>query len=445
MPTLDGLYTPFSDYPGYSSMAPCMRSCENSQSYNGCDQARCWCNKGNLDLRVASVTRCASSKCTFANMNTQTDVDVISNFQIMYCADKGLSPEGMTMPSTVQAKPTATGGIYNTRTITGLPSRAYPTSGPSATLGTSTNTNNNSIPSVLNTTTKIGIGVGSAFCLAVIFAMIYLCVRRRRRQPQYYPPPPPYQNTIPPPIPTAPTPYTVNSPFSPPLQPAPIHIPQQPQQYASYTKGDVSPIEEKAVPAVSINRKEVGNSRTDLGISSPTPPPATTKSPPPTVAQHNHHGPAEIYGDIPAPRHEIPIDGEITNTVSTRGMELDGTARPVLHQYPQGSELAGSPMNQYPRGSELDGSTPNHYQQSGQGQWGYGYPQAQELSATQHQQQQQQRQELPGSQNEWRQELAGGQNQWQQRQELAGGQTQWQQRHELGGGGTGAHEMGPGR
>jgi len=34
MPSLDGDYDPFLDYPGYRAMAPCMRSCEDAAYYN---------------------------------------------------------------------------------------------------------------------------------------------------------------------------------------------------------------------------------------------------------------------------------------------------------------------------------------------------------------------------------------------------------------------------
>ncbi|KAF2865345.1 hypothetical protein BDV95DRAFT_257413 [Massariosphaeria phaeospora] len=135
MSSIDGTYSPFDDYPGYSGMAPCMRTCDHSFGYNGCDRAPCWCNKGNLDLRVGSITRCASSECTFANMNTATDVSVLSGIQVMYCADRGQSPAGMTMPSTVDAMPTGSSDPFATDTflVTGTASRTRPTSGPAAT------------------------------------------------------------------------------------------------------------------------------------------------------------------------------------------------------------------------------------------------------------------------------------------------------------------------
>jgi hypothetical protein len=104
----------------------------------GCDQSRCWCKKGNLDLRMSLMTRCASASCTFANMNTQTDLDTLSVVQIQYCADRGFSPEGMTIPSTVEASPTGSNSpdasATGTEAVqTGTGSRTDLNSGPSAT------------------------------------------------------------------------------------------------------------------------------------------------------------------------------------------------------------------------------------------------------------------------------------------------------------------------
>jgi hypothetical protein len=65
---------------------------------------------------MSSMTRCASTSCTFANMNTQTDVDRFSSIQVQYCADKGLMPSGMTLPSSVEAVPTATDETFATGT-----------------------------------------------------------------------------------------------------------------------------------------------------------------------------------------------------------------------------------------------------------------------------------------------------------------------------------------
>lgn len=32
--SIDGVYSPFADYPGYSSMAPCMRRCNDDMGFN---------------------------------------------------------------------------------------------------------------------------------------------------------------------------------------------------------------------------------------------------------------------------------------------------------------------------------------------------------------------------------------------------------------------------
>ena len=107
----------------------------------GCDNAACWCNKGNLDLRIATITRCASTSCTFANMNTVTDVSILSGIQVQYCVDQNHSPSGMTVPSEAESATTESGvqstGVVPVGTGTGtgtdMASRTRVTSGPSAT------------------------------------------------------------------------------------------------------------------------------------------------------------------------------------------------------------------------------------------------------------------------------------------------------------------------
>ncbi|KAF2017099.1 hypothetical protein BU24DRAFT_460188 [Aaosphaeria arxii CBS 175.79] len=447
MSSIDGTYSPFKSYPGFSSMAPCMRACDENQGFNGCDQARCWCTKPNLDLYMTGMARCASSRCTFQNMNTQTDLDLASGVHVEYCADRGFSPAGMTLPSTAEANPTASSDPFTTNgpLTTGSETRSRPTSGPTSTSTNppNTNTSTNTSSGGMTVATKAGIAIGAAFCVLLLIVIVLL-LRRRRHKTQFYPQPPPPQNQNPSMLnnfpnggaPMAPTPYSNHGPFNPPplQQPSPLHIPQQHQQqqiYPSYTKGDVSPIEEKAPPfpattsASAIPRKEISTTSVSKEITSNTTPSSVS----PTLAAANvaATGPTEIQGDDPPPRHEIPTDGEITNTVTTRGMELDASQRPSGYQYSTpppgaGAELPANPQHQGGAG----------YQQSGQGQWGH-YQQQQQYPSGAH--------EVPGGQNQWpRQEMdAGGQQQqqgWGQRYEVDGGQNQWgsgQRRHELGG------------
>lgn len=86
---------------------------------------------------MSVMTRCASTSCTFANMNTQTDMSILSGIQVQYCVDRGFSPAGMAMPTTVEALSTASNDAFSTQTAveTGSGSRTRPTSGPSATSG----------------------------------------------------------------------------------------------------------------------------------------------------------------------------------------------------------------------------------------------------------------------------------------------------------------------
>lgn len=86
--------------------------------------------------------------------------------------------------------------------------------------------------------------------------------------------------------------------------------------------------------------------------------PQGTPGPRPAQPHADTAGPREVYGSVPPPRHEVPNDAEITNTVTTRGMELDGQQRAFTpHQQQQ------PPVNQYPG-----------YQESGQGPWRHELP-----------------------------------------------------------------------
>jgi hypothetical protein len=67
---------------------------------------------------MSSMKECASESCTFANMNTQTDLDMLSAIQVQYCADKGFSPEGMTLPSTNAATATTSDSAGASATTT---------------------------------------------------------------------------------------------------------------------------------------------------------------------------------------------------------------------------------------------------------------------------------------------------------------------------------------
>lgn len=86
---------------------------------------------------MESITRCASTSCTFANMNTETDVSTLSIVQVQYCADRGFSPAGMVVPSTARASPTGSSGSVDSQTATATATdsstRTRPTSGPAAT------------------------------------------------------------------------------------------------------------------------------------------------------------------------------------------------------------------------------------------------------------------------------------------------------------------------
>lgn len=71
-------------------------------------------------------------------MNTQTDADQLSGIQVQYCIDKGVSPAGMTVPSTAEASPTESSPA-ETGTVetmgSGSATRSRPTSGPAETSG----------------------------------------------------------------------------------------------------------------------------------------------------------------------------------------------------------------------------------------------------------------------------------------------------------------------
>lgn len=258
--------------------------------------------------------------------------------------------------------------------------------------------------SLLSTAAKTGIGIGVSACALLAFLIVLLILRRRRPPPTYYPPPPSYG--IAPPPNMAPTPYSGNGPFSPPpiQQPIPMHVGQQQGGYAMNNMGDVSPIEEKAVPVVSttpkVLRKEVGGgklgrkSTADISVATP---PGTPRSqqPPPSQNQNGNgnvyanetDGPREVHGSVPPQRHEVGNEGQITNTVSTRGMELDGQQlQPVANQYP-GQQSYQQSAQGYPYYNPGTGGVP-HEVDGGRNEWA----QRQELAAGQWG-----RQELPGN------------------------------------------------
>jgi hypothetical protein len=135
------------------------------------------------------------------------------------------------------------------------------------------------------------------------------------------------------------TPHQGNGPYNPPplQQPQPVYA-----AGADYKKGDVSPIEEKAVPAVT--RKEVGG-----GISNPVSPAPTNATLVPAP------GANEVHGSLPPERHEVGNDGQISS--------------PPVQQYPGQQQYQQSPQGQwaqYGGAQELAGPQANHGQQNGQ-------------------------------------------------------------------------------
>jgi hypothetical protein len=179
--------------------------------------------------------------------------------------------------------------------------------------------------------------------------------------------------------------------------------------------GDVSPASEKAVPVTTtprISRKEIGGgkqlsrrSTTADSIINATPP-ISPRHQSPLLAStrnlntynHNANGPLEVHGSVPPERHEIGNDGQVTNTMNARGMELD--SQTVASRYPPGTEWDGSTVA---GGSHYGGSG---FQQS---------PQSHPQYAAR---------DVDGAHNRWgkRQEMAAdqGQGKWAQRQELPG-------------------------
>ncbi|KAF2463443.1 uncharacterized protein BDR25DRAFT_347211 [Lindgomyces ingoldianus] len=323
------------------------------------------------------MTRCASTRCTFANMNTMTDMSTISAIQVLYCDDKGFSPAGMTLPSTIEAITTASGAMPTTQAATTTnPGSRQTFGGPTSTSAPSSSTSS----SLLSTAAKTGISIGVTACALLVALIIILLCRRRRPKPTFYPQPPSQNPQFQPPM--APTPYQNTPPFSPPqfAAPAPLIIPQQGQQQGILAP-DVSPIDEKAPPLVGVVRKEVPRSKDEF--SSPTPPPPAQT---PTTQRQ-----LELHGSVPPPRHEVVNDGQVTNTVSTRGMELDGQPQSQPHyqqsaqgpwQYPQhaagGQELDGNQTQRHELyhqqgvvGQELDGNQRHELPPHGQG-YGYG-------------------------------------------------------------------------
>lgn len=207
----------------------------------------------------------------------------------------------------------------------------------------------------------------------------------------------------------APTPYSGTGPYAPPplQQPTPIHPPKNQE----YQAGDVSPIEEKAVPAVTVMRKEVAKTPGVSAPSSPSPVSAVPAAPTDSATEGANRG-VEVPGSVPPPRHEIPTDGEITNSLGARGPELDGVVVNQQQQY-SGQDPG---QQQYPGQQSYPG------QVRGQGQWAYNYPQQQQMQAH----------EVDGS--------AVGASV--QRQELSGNGYGYGQSN---GGQTTAYELGPGR
>ncbi|OAG05305.1 uncharacterized protein CC84DRAFT_1206740 [Paraphaeosphaeria sporulosa] len=307
MAELDNDFWPFDAYPGYKLMAPCMRDCDHILLFNGCDNSGCWCKKNNLDRRTSSLERCASTSCTFADMNTATDVSILSSIQLQYCVDRNLSPEGMTMPSTALAQPTEssssespleTGGSQTGSSAsvpgvtggTGLATRTRPSSGPTDTgapaSSSSSTATPNSSPSnnaSLSTAAKAGIAIGAIFCVLLAVLIAILLVRRRKRTPAY---PPPQYSSAPPGGHTVPAPLHVQtnngagagSGF---IAPAPV-------------REDVSPISEKT-PAFSQAREvRPGVVRKEVPLGSASPP-VQAASPAPT----------EVLGSTAPERYEV--------------------------------------------------------------------------------------------------------------------------------------------
>ena len=173
----------------------------------------------------------------------------------------------------------------------------------------------------------------------------------------------------------------------------------------SSSKGDVSPIEDKAQPAVTIVRKDISAKHDVSPQGSPVPASAHPASPPPARNTPNGRH-VEVAGSVPPLRHEVGNDGQIVNTVTTRGMELDANQQPANLHSSQGGQ---------------------GYQESRQGPWAYNYPGQGEQVAH----------EVDGGQHAWRQELPA-----QGRPQQGSPQGQQGYRGQQYGG---AYEMGPSR
>ncbi|KAF1999100.1 hypothetical protein P154DRAFT_577253 [Amniculicola lignicola CBS 123094] len=384
MPSLDAVYQPLTVYAQHDSLAPCMDTCDELQGYNGCDLAACWCKKANLDLRITSLKSCASLRCTFQNMNTQTDLDSLSAIQVQYCIDKGFSPAGMTVPSTVEAATTTAGSDFSvTAGVTTTTARQ--TSGPQTTLpsdpsfsftetlvptttspfsaSSSNPTSSRPNSSVMSTAAKAGIAIGGTFCILLAIVIVLLLKRRRTQLPPQYMPPPPnnFQNGPYPPPHMAPTPYSNISPYAPP---PPI---QEPMPTHPRPRTPVSPMEEKFIP-VTVARKDAPKALTKSEAGTPLASLA--------VAHANDPREYEVHGSVPPPRHEVGNDGQITNTVSARGMELDG--RPQQYQQSAQGPVYGQELD---AGQHGWGQNQNQRQELPGPNQGYGYGGAYELGS----------------------------------------------------------------
>ncbi|OCL13981.1 hypothetical protein AOQ84DRAFT_359310 [Glonium stellatum] len=262
---LDGSWQPFSTMSGYGQLNPCARSCDFDTNFNGCDISKCWCNSGNLNLRMSSMGVCFSSSCTYSFMNTATDLTTMSYIQIEYCSMKGFTNlPGLSVPSkttqVVTSNAAATSGaaaassaaVFTTAIVTGGQTLLTAITAPSSPTASSQNS-----PSTggLSTGAMAGIGVGAAFVilLALLFIVLVRLLRRKQRKPP--PAMQPYQG------PYAPQPQP--QPPPPQARGQPAFQPRAPQMAAAASV--VSPIEEKQ----HFQRKPVSRSASQATSVSP--------------------------------------------------------------------------------------------------------------------------------------------------------------------------------
>lgn len=175
--------------------------------------------------------------------------------------------------------------------------------------------------------------------------------------------------------------------------------------------------------SAGVNRKEVDSAKLKMGGNrvSVSPPPMTSPmDSAPTTAEYRQQVPQEVSGSVPPPRFEVPNDGEITNAVSTRGMELDGQQVPV-HQYP------GQRQPMYGAHEVLGSAPPERFEVSNDGQLTNSMStRGMELDGQQVPVNQYPRQQPPQhEQGPWPYHYPG-------LHEVNEGQNQWHQRHELG-------------